>query len=515
MNTILTSLPTFSLPILIIILTIFVYLVLSKKSRKFLLYQWNKLFSSGSALNYENSDMKTQESPIAPIDIQSDTASIDQINELKQLLEEFVTQRFWGIQDQINKLLEERLQSIETQVNQLNQKPQTGIRSDTDYLIDQSIKELFDRIIEQSSKSLEQRLQTAQDQVHQSVEDKFQTVQAQLNQSVEDKFQTIPNQINQFVEERLQTAQNQLNQFVEERLQTVQNQLNQSVEQKLKIVQNQLNQLKQTPQADFKFDATSINQTIGALPGQITQQVSQSLEGRFQAIETQVNQLNQNQQIGNQSDATLTNEAIKVLPAQITQQVSQSLEEKLEAFTQQVSQSLEERLQINLTSESTDNDDEKDNNIPDTSDEKPELSQFAKNMIHEFNNRTDNFDQLYASSLLTLSKTVEGFGRDYKPGDEEAEYFYSQFTKDSEGLFWAIKEPQSNTYLLVLNQTRLNSQQFQTIFGFSSQYMNQVFDVVNKFEKNKHTGVKIIYPAIVEKKGEQIELKIRGELEFY
>ena len=223
-----------------------------------------------------------------------------------------------------------------------------------------------------------------------------------------------------------------------------------------------------------------INQAIAALPAQITQQVSQSLEGRLQAIETQVNQLNQNQQSGSLSNATLINQTPELRPEKVNQERNQPL----------------------------------DDYWPDTPDKKPELSQYAKDMTSEFNKKTANFNQYYASGRLTLSMRGKGFGKEYKSRTQTSAK-YSQFQDDKNGIFWAIKDQVKNQYLLVINQYKLTSQEFKNTFEYSLKHINQVFDGGDKYDGDKHTGVKIIYPGILVKKGKQLELKVRGELEFY
>ena len=284
----------------------------------------------------------------------------------------------------------------------------------------------------------------------------------------------IDKEMPQDLEEQLKPLVEKL---VEERLKSLPAQVNQSVEERLKSLPAQVNRLNQDPQKNIQLGAAFINNKLEELPEKITQQVSQSLEGKFEE-----------------------------LPEKITQQVSQSLENKFPL----------EETSFDQSSNDAEKDDDEDDNISDNSDEKPELSQFAKAMITEFNER-DNFGQMYASNRLTLSMNPKAFAGGYKPEEvgtgETAKY--SDFDEDKGGIFWAIKEHQSNKHLLVLNQDRLTPQQFKSTLGFSTKHLSQVFDGVEKYDGNKHEGVKIIYPAIVEEKGERLELKTRGELDFY
>ena len=399
-----------------------------------------------SLVKQQAKDFASLEERVKAIEAQQ----VNQLNQNSQLDspwdKSLINQAIADLLAQIIQQLEERFNAIETQVHQLDQKPQTVVRSDTDDLIDQLIKELFARIIEQGSKSLEERLQTTQDQVDQPLEDKFQNIQ---------------NQLNQFVEEKLQKTQDQINQSVEGKLQNLQAQINQSLEEQLQPIETKLNQV-------------------------------QSLEERLQAIETQVQKPIQDRLADIQSD---------------TNSISQNIETPSE-----------QKITDNLNGISK-KDDENDENLLDTSDldrldQRPELSPYAKNMISEFNKRTANFNQFYASCRLTLSMRGKGFGKDYKSGTQTLTKS-SQFQDDKNGIFWAIKDQDTNKYLLVLNQDRLTPKQLQNTFEFSLKHISQVFDGGDEYNRNKHTGVKIIYPAIVVKKGKQLELKVRGKIEFY
>ena len=394
------SLPPFLLPVLIIAIIIFIYLVLSRKGRRFLLLE-------------------------------------------KRL-----------------QVLDGRLYALENHVNQLNQNPQPALQSNTD-LINQTIQSLPAQIIQQVSQSLEGRLQTIENQVH------------QLNQNQKKAFELESTLFHQTTEELPAQMVKQVSQSV-----------TQSMEERLQMIENQVNQLNQNQQTALQSESVLIHQTTEELPAQIIQQVSrsvsQSLEERLLAIEAQINQLNQNQQTALQLESVLLNQTTEWLSEQGIKQMSQPLAD----------------------------------NLPDTSNEKPELSPFAKAMIREFNER-DDFGQIYAASLLTLSRMEESFGE----GDKIAQGNKYNLQEDKQGIFWAIKELTSKNYLLVLNQDRLTPQQFKNTFQFSIKYINQVFDCRKEFDRNKHTGVKMIYPAIAVKNqyggSEQIELKVRGELEFY
>ena len=416
----------------------------------------------------------------------------EQLTQLSQKIEELPQQIF----EQVSQSLEERLQPIEDQVNQLNQQRQADKKQQTDiqsgiFFINHIIKEVPTQILEQVSQLLEERFQPIEDQLNQQQQQDIQSDTALINQTIE----ALPVQIMQ--------------------------QVSQSLEGRLQAIETQVNQLNQQQQQDIQLDTALINQTIEALPTQIMQQISQSLEGRLQAIETQVNQLNQELKADKKQQADIPSDIATI--SQFIQQASQSVEEQLKPIKEQIKERHPfEALKLigtklnQLGDTENDDDEEKIDNLPETSDEKPELSAFAKDMISAFN-QVENFGQLFASGRLALSMNPKAFARNYKPKEEDTENSAknSHFVADKNGLFWAIRDHPSNNYLLVLNQDRLTPQNFKNTFNFLIKHISQVFDGGDKYDKGKHTELKIIYPAIIVKHGEQIELKVRGELEFY
>lgn len=285
------------------------------------------------------------------------------------------------------------------------------------------------------------------------------------------------------------------------------------------LTQNTQNYIRQETPLFLPFieeKLTHLSQKIEALPEQIMQEVYQLLEERLKLIEAKINQTNHDEEPGIRSERDLIDQEINELPEQIMQEVSQLLEERLKPIEAKINQ-------INQIFENQNNNEKANNYDSDLSEQTTELSSFAQTMIKEFNAKKDDFvrsyqsNGIYQSNLITLSITKESFASTYKQ-ETQTSAKSSQFQDDKDGIFWAIEDPNSNKYFLVLNQERLTPQEFKYL-EFSLKHINLVFDIRKEFEKKKHRGVKIICPAIAVKKqpggSEQLELKVKGELEFY
>lgn len=267
----------------------------------------------------------------------------------------------------------------------------------------------------------------------------------------------------------------------------------------------------------------------------IIKEVSSSSEKLLNSLEAQVNQFSHSLESATdeQELCSLNNdlqivkvfraleERIKYLETQVTQvyQLSQSLEERLKPI----------ETRLNHPSEPpNNNNNEEDDYTRDNSGLSSELSDFSQRKIGEYKHKRVDLPQMYSaeSRRLTLSITEESFGAKYKAttqtSEEEGSEEWSKklfLEEDCQGIFLAVEEQNRDNYCLVLNQKRLTPKQFKTTFEFTVKHINQVFDYGEEFDKNKHTGIKIINPAIAVKKKvggiELLELKVRGDLEFY
>ncbi|MEM9274874.1 MAG: hypothetical protein AAGA80_18215 [Cyanobacteria bacterium P01_F01_bin.143] len=218
------------------------------------------------------------------------------------------------------------------------------------------------------------------------------------------------------------------------------------------------------------------------------QEVNTSLEKRLKQINTQINQLSHFLQQECQLERASIFKKNEVFPPQILEQVPQILDERLKPIEGQINELiylLDQQLKPIKT---------KHNQISET----PKI----------------------------LSITKKSFGDSYKRGIQRSEEEKTDelsnnlfLKEDSQGIFQAIKEQNSNNFLLFLNQERLTPHEFQNTFEFSIKHIDQVFDYSDEFNKNKHTGVKIINPAIAVNKqvedSEVLELKVKGKLEFH
>lgn len=280
----------------------------------------------------------------------------------------------------------------------------------------------------------------------------------------------------------------------------------------------------------FSTEIPSLEQDSEVISEQVLEQILQDLEERLNPIKEQIKELSKSL------------EELKPIEHQINK-LSQSLKKlkPIEAKPKQPSESLNNNTKLFSDTKlipdmaegqgaggkgdkvpplnATWSNKEKNNYTQDDSGSSSELSYFAQSVLEDFNKKEVNFTKIYPTRL-NLSITEESFGYNYKgtlaPEEETTKWSKNLYLeKDSQGIFSAIKDQDSDNYLLVLNQKRLTPKQLKNTFEFSLKHIDQIFDGGKKFDKNKHTGVKIVSPAIAVKDSEILELKHKGKLEFF
>lgn len=199
------------------------------------------------------------------------------------------------------------------------------------------------------------------------------------------------------------------------------------------------------------------------------------------------------------------------------------LEDRVNDLKSEIDDLKSQLPQNNQQGETLNSNNEQDNYIEDNWDVSSDSSDYSQITEDNYDQKLIDLTQIdpSQSKVITLSITEKSFGNIYKPGSQLAEESAEQGAKtlylqeDSKGIFWAIKDQNSDNYLLILNQKRLNPKQLKNTFEFSLKHIDQIFNGGKEFDKNKHTGVKIIYPAIARKDSDILELKHKGQLGFF